>query len=77
MIDDSCDRRGCHPFDRHREVTTYRSGDDGASQTSTSSELETKQKIVRGYVNFSGDIWDTLPSGAFWVAFVAICYLRY
>lgn len=70
-----CYHRGCHPFDRHQKVTTQGSDGDGASQASTSSEIETKQRIVRGYVEFSTGIWNTLPPGAFWgysVAFVAL-----
>ena len=72
-----CYRRGCHPFDRYQKATTQGSDGDGASQASTSSEIETKQRIVRGYVDFSAGIWNTLPSGAFWGYSVAICYLRY
>ncbi|KAN0121657.1 meiosis-specific serine/threonine-protein kinase mek1 [Russula decolorans] len=53
---------GCHPFDRYQKVTTQGSDGDGASQASTSSEIETKQRIVRGYVDFSAGIWNTLPS---------------
>jgi len=72
-----CYRRGCHPFDRYQKVTTQGSDCDGASQASASSEIETKQRIVRGYVDFSAGIWNTLPSGAFCGYSVAICYLRY
>ncbi|KAI9513077.1 kinase-like protein [Russula earlei] len=52
---------GCHPFDRHQDMATDKSDCDDGSQTST-SEFETKQRIVRGYIDFSGDIWNTLPS---------------
>lgn len=55
--------RGCHPFDRRQDMIVHESDQDDASQISTSSELETKQRIVRGRVDFSGDIWNTLPSG--------------
>ncbi|KAH9969108.1 kinase-like protein [Russula dissimulans] len=54
---------GCHPFDRHQATASaYESNYGDASQISTSSELETKQRIVRGNVDFSADIWNTLPS---------------
>jgi len=53
---------GCHPFDRHREATANESNYDDTSQISTSSELETKHRIVSGEVDFSADIWNTLHS---------------
>ncbi|KAI0005567.1 kinase-like protein [Russula compacta] len=53
---------GCHPFDRHRDIATNRSHCDDVSQCSTSSELETKQRIVRGHIDVSGDIWIALPA---------------
>jgi hypothetical protein len=64
--------RGCHPFDRHQDVIVPGSDHDDASQISTSSELETKQRIVRGHVDFCGDIWNTLPSSAFSAIFITI-----
>ncbi|KAI0305027.1 kinase-like protein, partial [Russula brevipes] len=57
---------GCHPFDHHGKATAHGSDCDGGSQTSTSSEFETKQRITRGHIDFSGDIWHTLPA-ALWL----------
>ncbi|KAH9982328.1 kinase-like protein, partial [Lactifluus volemus] len=53
---------GCHPFDRHRSLTANGSLSDGASQTSVCSEIETKQKIVHGYVDFPENVWNSLPA---------------
>ncbi|KAH8991926.1 kinase-like protein [Lactarius akahatsu] len=53
---------GCHPFDRHRTLTGDEGNFDSVSQTSVSSELETKQRIVRGRVDFPESIWDSLPA---------------
>ncbi|KAH9082238.1 kinase-like protein [Lactarius deliciosus] len=53
---------GCHPFDRHRTLTGDEGNFDSVSQTSVSSELETKQRIVRGRIDFPESIWDSLPA---------------
>ncbi|KAN0135652.1 meiosis-specific serine/threonine-protein kinase mek1 [Lactarius tabidus] len=53
---------GCHPFDRHRALTGDESNFNSVSQASVSSELETKQRIVRGQVDFPDCIWDSLPA---------------
>ncbi|KAH9176843.1 kinase-like protein [Lactarius sanguifluus] len=53
---------GCHPFDRHRTLTGDEGNFDSVSQTSVSSELETKQRIVRGRVDFPETMWDSLPA---------------
>lgn len=53
------------------------SNGDGASQASTSSEIETKQRIVHGYVDFSTGVWNTLPSGALVTLYqFAICAIE-
>jgi hypothetical protein len=72
----TCHYRGCHPFDRHQATASaYESNYGDASQISTSSELETKQRIVRGNVDFSADIWNTLPSGVLFIAVIPVFFI--
>lgn len=53
---------GCHPFDRHRAPTGDESNFNSVSQASVSSELETKQSIVHGQVDFPECIWNPIPA---------------
>jgi hypothetical protein len=41
------------------------------------SEIETKQKIVHGYVDFPENVWNSLPAGASLVTFIIVFHLRY
>ncbi|KAI0307670.1 kinase-like domain-containing protein [Multifurca ochricompacta] len=46
----------------NQALTANESNDENASQTSISSELETKQRIVSGHVDFPEAIWASLPA---------------
>ncbi|KAI0068281.1 kinase-like protein [Artomyces pyxidatus] len=53
---------GAHPFDRNRPYSSSDYEYEPGSGSSAASDIATKQRIVRGQVDFPSHIWSPLPA---------------